>query len=92
MLGGSHPTPDTKYWLTADGIMQLRNYVFTATYIEVTIGTETYYPDPNSYSCTMDFTLDTNLMILYARIHESFSLNGGIITQHTAEMVTEYLS
>jgi len=81
---------DTKEWTTADGIMQIRNLHYYATYIKVTIGTTSYYPDPESYSATMDFTLDTNTETLYARIHESFSIAGGVISQQTAEVVTDY--
>lgn len=81
---------DTKDWTTADGITQIRNLHYYATYIKVTIGTTSYYPDPESYSATMDFTLDTNTATLYARIHESFSIAGGVISQQTAEVVTDY--
>ena len=90
LQGAYGPGPDTKSWTTPDGITQVRNLVYTASYIEVTVGATKYYPAPSSYTCTMDFTLDTNTRILYARIHESFAIAGGTITQHTAEVITEY--
>jgi hypothetical protein len=90
-LQGSYgPGPDTTIMTTADGITQIRNLHYFASYIEVTVGTTTYYPDPESYSATMDFTLDTNTATLYARVHETFSINGGTISQQTAEVVTDY--
>jgi len=90
-LKGSYgPGPDTKSWTTKDNIMQVRNLVFTASYIEVTVGATTYYPVVASYSCTMDFTLDLNTATLYARIHESFAVAGGTIDQQTAEVATGY--
>ena len=81
---------DTKMWTTEDGVMQARGYLFYATYIEVTVGGTTYYPDPESYSCRMDFTLDLITMTLDARVHESFEVAGGTIEQWTAETVYEY--
>ncbi len=90
LQGGYGPGPDTKSWTTKDGIMQIRNLVYTASYIEVTVGGTKFYPVPASYSCTMDFTLDLNTETLYARIHESFAIGGGTIAQDTAEVVTDY--
>ncbi len=90
LKGSSGAGPDTKAWRTEDNVLQIRNYVFTASYIRVTVGSDTFYPDPASYSCTMDFTLDYNTMTLYSRIHETFAVDGGMITQQTAEVVTEY--
>jgi hypothetical protein len=90
-LKGSYgPGPDTKSWTTKDNILQVRNLVFTASYIEVTVGGTTYHPDVASYSCTMDFTLDLNTATLYARIHESYAIAGGTINQQTAEVATGY--
>lgn len=90
-LKGSYgPGPDTKRWVTEDNVMQVRNLVYVASYVKVTVGTNTYYPDPASYTALMDFTLDQNSRILYARVHESFAVAGGIIEQQTAEVVTDY--
>jgi hypothetical protein len=90
-LKGSYgPGPDTKSWTTKDNILQVRNLVFTASYMEVTVGGTTYTPDPASYSSTMDFTLDLNTATLYARIHESYPIAGGTIAQQTAEVATGY--
>jgi hypothetical protein len=88
--GSGAPDEETKMWTTDDGVLQARDYPFYATFIEVTIGTTLYYPDPESYVCRMDFTLDLNTMTLDARVHESFEIDGGIIEQRTAETVTEY--
>ena len=88
--GVSGATAETKYWVTEDNIMQIRNYGFTASYIEVTVGGTTYHPNPALYSCSMDFTLDLNTMTLYARVHETFTVAGGIISQQTAETVYDY--
>jgi hypothetical protein len=90
LKGSFGPGPDTKVWTTKDNIEQIRNLVFSASYIEVTVGATTYIPDPASYSALMDFTLDLNTMTLYARIHESFAIAGGTIDQRTAELVTDY--
>jgi hypothetical protein len=88
--GDGGPDENTKMWMTEDGIFQARGYPFYATYIEVTVGGNTFYPDPASYSCRMDFTLDTNTMTLDCRVHESFDVAGGTIEQWTAETVYEY--
>jgi hypothetical protein len=88
--GSGAPDEDTKMWTTEDGVLQARGYPFYADYIEVTIGGTTYEPDPESYSCRMDFTLDLNTMTLDARVHESFDVAGGTIEQWTAETVYEY--
>ena len=90
LQGSFGPGPDTKGWTTKDNIEQVRNLAFYASYIEVTVGETTYYPDPASYSATMDLTLDLNTMTLYIRVHESFDVAGGTIYQHTAETVTGY--
>ena len=90
-LKGSYgPGPDTKVWITEDNVEQVRNLVLHASYIEVTVGTTTYTPNPASYSALMDFTLDLNTRTLNARIHESFAVAGGTIDQQTAETVTNY--
>ncbi len=90
-LKGSYgPGPDTKAWTTEGNIEQVRNLVFHASYIKVTVGTTTYTPDPASYNAVMDFTLNLNTMTLNARIHESFTVAGGTIDQQTAEIVTDY--
>ena len=90
LQGTSGAGPDTTIKLTKDNILQIRNYVYTASFIEVTVGETIYHPDPASYTCTMDFTLDENTATLYARIHETFTVAGGTISQQTAEVVTDY--
>jgi len=83
--------PDTKEWVTADGVLQGRDFIFTASYIEVTIDGTTYYPDPESYSCTMDFAIDLVSLTLDIRVHETFEVDGlGTITQRTAETIYDY--
>ncbi len=90
LKGTFGPGPDTKVWTTKDNIEQIRNLLFFASYIKVTVGIDTYEPDPASYSATMDFTLDLNTMTLYSRVHETFSVAGRTIAQQTAEVVTNY--
>ena len=88
--GGYVPGPDTKMWTTNGGITQIRDLVFIATYIEVTVGGDIYYPDPLGYVGTMDATLNTDGK-LNIRVHESFVVDGlGTITQRTAETVTGF--
>lgn len=89
--GISAPGPDTKMWTTEDGVLQARDFGFIASYIEVTVGGVTYYPDPASYSATIDFTLDTVALTLDIRVHETFIVDGiGTITQKTAETIYDY--
>lgn len=88
--GAGAPDENTKMWTTDGGILQARNYPYYATYIEVTVRGTTYYPDPASYIGTMDFTLDTNTMHITIRVHETFAVAGGTITQDTAEMITGF--
>ena len=92
ILNGDYgPGLDTKIWTTEDGVMQIRDMIFIASYIEVKVGGVTYYPDPNDYSCTMDCTLNLVTSVLDIRVRETFVIDGiGTITQRTAETVTEY--
>ncbi len=77
--------------LTKSNILQVRDTGYQATFIAVKVGGTWYYPDPDSYSASMDLTLDLDTMHLMIRVHEAFAMpGGGIITQDCAEMVTNY--
>jgi hypothetical protein len=80
-------------WVTPDGVIQGRDVPFVADSIDLLIGGVPMTVDPETYTGTMDYTIDAVSGLVDIRVHETFEVEGlGIISQKTAESITGYLT